>query len=61
MSYEAGSTECRRIVDAKESLLKTMQSLKNLRNVEHINTQLKSIYEELELMHEERKQIEHEE
>ncbi len=61
MSYEAGSKECRRIVEAKENLIKTMQTLKGLNNTEDINAKIKSIYDELENMHEARKKIEHEE
>ena len=60
MSYEAGSTECRRIVEAKDNLLKTLQALRDLRDTEEISIKLKSIYDELEQMHEKRKIIEHE-
>ncbi len=60
MSYEAGSRECRRLVEAKENLIKTMESLKHLQNTEEINLNLKGIYDKLELMHEQRKKIEHE-
>ena len=41
MSYEAGSPECRKIIDAKENLLKIMQSLNNLENVDSIQFKLK--------------------
>ncbi len=58
MSYEAGSPECRKIIDAKENLLKIMQSLNNLENVDSIQFKLKDIYDELETMHEARKKIE---
>ncbi len=60
MSYEAGSQECRRIVEAKEYLLKTMQSLDSLQSAESINVDLKNIYDQLEKMHELRKIIEEE-
>ncbi|ABX08761.1 Hypothetical protein P9211_08301 [Prochlorococcus marinus str. MIT 9211] len=59
MSYEAGSQECRRIVDAKDNLIKVMQSLDNLQSAEMIKNKLKLIYDELEDMHEKRKEIEH--
>ena len=58
MSYESGSLECRKLVEAKESLIKVMQSLDCLSNVEHINSKLKEIYKEIEEMHEERRKIE---
>ena len=58
MSYEAGSKECRRIIETKEHLLKTLQSLKYLSNTDHIESKLKAIYDELEKMHDMRKKIE---
>ena len=60
MSYESGSLECRRLVETKENLIKIMQSLDCLTNVEHINAKLKEIYKEIEEMHEERKKLENE-
>ncbi len=58
MSYESGSLECRKLVEAKENLIKTMQSLDCLNNAEHLNEKLKEIYKEIEDMHEERRKIE---
>jgi len=52
MSYEAGSRECRNLIDAKENIIKVMQSLSELKNLEHIELQLKEIYNELEDLHE---------
>ena len=52
MSYEAGSRECRNLIDAKENIIKVMQSLNELKNLEHIELQLKEIYNELENLHE---------
>ena len=60
MSYESGSLECRRLVEAKENLLKVMQALDYLNNVENINKKLKDIYKEIEGMHDERKKLENE-
>ena len=60
MSYESGSLECRRLVEAKENLLKVMQALDCLNNVEQINIKLKGIYKEIESMHDERKKLENE-
>ncbi|WP_320664053.1 hypothetical protein [Prochlorococcus sp. MIT 1223] len=61
MSYEAGSRECRSLIEAKENLIKGMQSLSAIKNTEHIQTQLKALYNELEEMHETRRKIEKEE
>ncbi len=60
MSYESGSLECRRLVEAKENLLKAMQALDYLDNTEDINKELKGIYKEIEEMHDERKKLENE-
>ena len=58
MSYESGSLECRKLVEAKESLIKTLQSLDCLTNTEDITVKLKEIYKEIEEMHEERRKLE---
>ena len=60
MSYESGSLECRRLVEIKENLIKIMQNLDCLSNVEHIIISLKAIYKEIDEMHEERKKLENE-
>ena len=58
MSYEAGSKECRHLIEAKESLLSAMESLSNINSTDTIQMQIKDIYSELELMHDNRKKIE---
>ena len=58
MSNEPGSRECRNLINAKESLIQTMQSLIDLENTEHIHAQLKEIYNELEERHELRRELE---
>tara|TARA_Y100001968_G_scaffold230572_1_gene213455 strand:- start:510 stop:701 length:192 start_codon:yes stop_codon:yes gene_type:complete len=55
MSYEAGSTECRGLIEAKESLLKAMNSLGAIENLDHIQKTLLDIYNELESLHESRR------
>ena len=55
MSYEAGSTECRGLIEAKESLIKAMNSLGSITNLDHIQTKLRAIYNELEELHESRR------
>ena len=58
MSYEAGSKECRNLIAAKESLLSTMESLSGISSTEKIQLQIKNIYNTLEKMHENRRNIE---
>ena len=58
MSYESGSLECRRLVESKESLIKIIQALDSLEDLEHIVKNLRSIYKEIDDMHEERKKLE---
>ncbi len=58
MSYEAGSKECRHLIDAKESLLSAMESLSNINSTDNLQIQIKDIFNKLEIMHDNRKQIE---
>ena len=58
MSYEAGSKECRNLIDAKESLLSAMESLGEIRDTENLQLQIKDIYNTLEMMHDNRRDIE---
>ena len=58
MSYEAGSTECRGLIEAKESLIKAMSSLGAIKNLEHIQETLRKVYNELEQLHESRRKEE---
>ena len=58
MSYEAGSKECRNLIDAKESLLSAMESLSEIRDTENLQLQMKNIYNTLEKMHDNRRVIE---
>tara|TARA_Y100001968_G_C19087794_1_gene586159 strand:- start:80 stop:271 length:192 start_codon:yes stop_codon:yes gene_type:complete len=55
MSYEAGSTECRGLIEAKESLIKAMNSLGAIKNLDHIQKTLRDTYNELEKLHESRR------
>ena len=59
MSYEAGSKECRHLIEAKESLLSAMESLSNMNSTEVFQIQIKDIYNKLEVMHDKRKKIEY--
>ena len=58
MSYEAGSKECRHLIDAKESLLLAMESLSNINSTDILQVQIKEIYNKLEIKHDKRKKIE---
>ena len=58
MSYEAGSKECRHLIDAKESLLSAMESLGNINSTDLLQNQIKDIYVKLEIMHDDRKKLE---
>ena len=58
MSYEAGSKECRHLIEAKDSLLSAMESLSNISKTDVLQIQIKDIYNKLELMHDQRKKLE---
>ena len=58
MSSEAGSTQCRGLIEAKDSLLKAMNSLGSIENLDHIQKILRDVYNELELLHESRRKKE---
>ena len=55
MSSEAGSTQCRGLIEAKESLLKAMNSLGAIENLDYIQKFLRDVYNELETLHESRR------
>ena len=55
MSSEAGSAQCRGLIEAKESLIKAMNSLGAIENADKIKKNLHDIYNELEQMHESRR------
>ena len=58
MSSEAGSRQCRGLIEAKESLIKTMRSLETIENLDHIQKTLREVYKELERLHESRRKKE---
>tara|TARA_Y100001968_G_C19193356_1_gene636284 strand:+ start:651 stop:836 length:186 start_codon:yes stop_codon:yes gene_type:complete len=58
MSYEAGSKECRNLIEAKESLLSAMESLTGIGSTENLQLQIKEIYNTLEKMHDNRRKLE---
>ena len=60
MSYEAGSKECRHLIEAKESLLSALESLSNINSTDLLQIQIKDVYNTLEIMHDKRKKLESE-
>ena len=58
MSYEAGSPQCRGLIEAKESLIRAMNSLGAIENLDHIQMPLREVYNELEQLHELRRKQE---
>jgi len=58
MSYEAGSKECRNLIEAKDSLLSAMESISCINATENLQIQLKEMYKTLDEMHEKRRKIE---
>ncbi|WP_413677644.1 hypothetical protein [Prochlorococcus sp. MIT 0916] len=55
MSSEAGSTQCRGLIEAKESLIRAMNSLGATDDTDNIQKTLREIYNELEQLHESRR------
>ena len=60
MIYEPGSTQCLGLISAKENLLCALNSLNKIESIDHIKSQLKEIYKELDEIHEGRKVLENE-
>ena len=55
MSSEAGSTQCRGLIEAKESLINAMNSLRSIENLDDIQSTLREVYNELEKLHDSRR------
>ena len=55
MSSEAGSTQCRGLIEAKESLIKAMNSLGSIEKTDDIQQTLRDVYNQLEILHESRR------
>ena len=55
MSSEAGSTQCRGLIEAKENLIKALNSLGAIDKTDQIQQTLKDVYNELEKLHESRR------
>ena len=55
MSSEAGSTQCRGLIEAKESLIKAINSLGAVEKSEQLQQTLRDVYNQLEILHESRR------
>tara|TARA_B100000579_G_C22559590_1_gene723725 strand:+ start:375 stop:566 length:192 start_codon:yes stop_codon:yes gene_type:complete len=55
MSSEAGSTQCRGLIEAKEHLIQAMNSLGAIEDIDHIQKTLREVYNQLEKLHESRR------
>ena len=55
MSLEAGSTQCRGLIEAKESLIKALKSLGAVEKSEQLQQTLRDVYNQLEILHESRR------
>ena len=58
MTYEPGSLECRSLIDAKENIVSAIKSLSSINQVQHLKEQLLQIYNELEGIHDLRREKE---
>ena len=55
MTSEAGSTQCRGLIEAKESLIKAMKSLGAVEKTDNLQQTLRDVYNELEALHDSRR------
>ena len=58
MTLEAGSSQCRGLIEAKEYILRAMNSLESIENLEIIKKNLLDTFNQLEKAHEERREKE---
>ena len=56
MAYEPGTTDCRVLIDSKAQIESILLSLAKLEHTEHIRQQLVGVYNQLEGLHELRRQ-----
>ena len=52
MGNEAGTIDCYVFIESKEQIAKILFNLNKIKNTEHICDQLKSIYQQIDGMHE---------
>jgi hypothetical protein len=58
MAYEPGTTDCRVLIDSKAQIEAILLNLAKLENTEHIRQQLVAVHNQLEGLHELRRQTE---
>ncbi|MCT0219476.1 hypothetical protein KQ304_10800 [Synechococcus sp. CS-1329] len=51
MSYEPGTSECRLLIDSKDQIEAVLANLAKLENTDHIRMQLLAVYNQLEGLH----------
>jgi len=56
MAYEPGTSECRVLIDSKAQLETILLNLAKLEHTEAIRQQLVEVYNQLETLHEQRRQ-----
>ena len=56
MAYEPGTTDCRVLIDSKAQIEAILLNLAKLENTEHIRQQLVAVHNQLEGLHELRRQ-----
>ena len=56
MAYEPGTSECRVLIDSKSQLETILLNLAKLEHTEAIRQQLVEVYNQLETLHEQRRQ-----
>ena len=56
MAYEPGTSECRVLIDSKSQIEAILRSLARLENTETIRQQLVTVYNELEQLHDQRRE-----
>ena len=56
MAYEPGTTDCRVLIDSKAQIEAILLNLAKLENSEHIRQQLVAVHNQLEGLHELRRQ-----
>jgi len=55
MTVEAGTTDCRLLIDAKRSLEDVLRALTQLPDTDHMRRQVSLVHSQLETMHEHRR------
>ena len=56
MSYEPGTSECRVLIDSKSQIESILRNLARLDNTAAIREQLVGVYNELEQLHDQRRE-----